>query len=346
MGMRAGDKPLNAILYAEDGLSSPLGKTAHGLLRHSPRYRILSVVDSTYVRKTISAATGRVPVARSVTAAIKSAVDAEVLVIGIAPTGLSRVRGVIAAARTALSAGLSVHNGLHIFLSEIPELAELSAKHHATIIDIRIPPNRPLRMFSGAIASIAIPRLLVTGQDAAVGKRTACVRLAAYLAPRINSCLIGTGQTAWLQAFSYGIRLDALPIDFVTGELEGAIVQAAKEQTPDLIIVEGQGSLLNPGYGPETLALIAAARPQAIVYVAAPGRNRFVDFPRYRLPDMEHEIRLLEALARAPVIGLVVHGNTKQRRAIMATRRPERPLSYGANGDLAAVAEAVVEALC
>ena len=36
----------NAIVYCEGAFGTPNGKTAHGLVRRSGRYRILSVVDS------------------------------------------------------------------------------------------------------------------------------------------------------------------------------------------------------------------------------------------------------------------------------------------------------------
>ena len=36
----------NAIVYCQGAFSTPNGKTAHGLVRFSQRYRVLSVVDS------------------------------------------------------------------------------------------------------------------------------------------------------------------------------------------------------------------------------------------------------------------------------------------------------------
>ena len=38
----------NAIVYSEGAYNTPNGKTAHGLVRFTTRYHILSVIDSRY----------------------------------------------------------------------------------------------------------------------------------------------------------------------------------------------------------------------------------------------------------------------------------------------------------
>ena len=41
----------NAIVYCQGAFNTPNGKTAHGLVRFTERYRILSVIDSKYAGK-------------------------------------------------------------------------------------------------------------------------------------------------------------------------------------------------------------------------------------------------------------------------------------------------------
>ena len=50
--------------------------------------------------------------------------------------------------------------------------------------------------------------------------------------------LVTTGQTGWLQGHRYGFVLDATPNDFVTGELEGAVLACAREARPDVILLD------------------------------------------------------------------------------------------------------------
>jgi uncharacterized NAD-dependent epimerase/dehydratase family protein len=87
------------------------------------------------------------------------------------------------------------------------------------------------------------------GTDSAVGKRTtAWILKDALEAAGFSAELVGTGQTAWLQGVRYGIILDSLINDFVAGEIEHAVWTAYTERRPDVIIIEGQGSLMNPAY--------------------------------------------------------------------------------------------------
>ena len=84
--------------------------------------------------------------------------------------------------------------------------------------------------------------------------------------------MIGTGQTAWMQGVRYGIMLDSIVNDFLTGEIEHVIWSAWDELHPDVIVIEGQGSLLNPAY-PGGYELLAAARPDAVILAACPHQN-------------------------------------------------------------------------
>ncbi len=41
----------NAIVYCDNAFNTPNGKTAHGLVRFTERYKILSVIDSNHAGK-------------------------------------------------------------------------------------------------------------------------------------------------------------------------------------------------------------------------------------------------------------------------------------------------------
>src|SRR5204862_259012 len=88
------------------------------------------------------------------------------------------------------------------------------------------------------------------GEDAGAlldGKRTTARMLTeGCRAAGMNADMIYTGQTGWLQGGRFGFILDATPNDFVSGELEHAIVTCAAETFPDVIFLEGQSSLRNP----------------------------------------------------------------------------------------------------
>jgi uncharacterized NAD-dependent epimerase/dehydratase family protein len=164
-----------------------------------------------------------------------------------------------------------------------------------------------LHFFSGKIESVRSPRVAVLGTDSAVGKRTTAWMLVdAYRALGISAELVGTGQTARLQGARYGVVFDALVNDFVSGEIEHAVYSAWNEARPDIIIVEGQGSLMNPAY-PSGLEILAAARPCCIVLQHAPAREAYDGFPGYPMHPLRQQIEALELISGRPVVAVTVN---------------------------------------
>ncbi|MBF0104935.1 MAG: DUF1611 domain-containing protein [Deltaproteobacteria bacterium] len=302
-----------AIVYCEGAFNTPNGKTAHGLARHTSRYKVLSVVDSRYAGqdalKILDDTPGNVPVYDSVVSAIKNAAEKPThLVIGLAPDGGRLPAYAREAVITALCHGLNVDCGLHDLLSEDPDLSRLASEHHAIIRDIRKPkPSSTLHFFTGDIEKVRCPKIAVLGTDSAIGKRTTTVKLTQALnAQNIKAIMIGTGQTAWLQGVKYTILVDALISDFMTGEIENIVYQAWCEQKPDCILIEGQGSLMNPAY-PGGYEILAAARPEYIILQHAPKRKEYDGFPGYPIQDLHTQIAALEMISKAKVIAVTLN---------------------------------------
>ena len=118
--------------------------------------------------------------------------------------------------------------------------------------------------------------------------------------------MIGTGQTAWLQGAPYSIILDSLINDFVAGEIEHAVWNAWKEERPDIIVIEGQGSLLNFAY-PGGFEILAAGRPDVVVLQHAPARKEYDGFSGYPLHPLEKQIQAIETISGKPVVAITVN---------------------------------------
>ena len=150
--------------------------------------------------------------------------------------------------------------------------------------------------------------MAVLGTDSGVGKRTTAFLLAdSLVASGVTAEVIGTGQTAWLQGARYGIILDSLVNDFVAGELEHAVWSAWSELRPDVILVEGQGSLMHPAY-PGGFEILAATRPRGVILQHAPARRDYEGFPGYEIPSVERHIATIELISPARVIGISING--------------------------------------
>ena len=88
-------------------------------------------------------------------------------------------------------------------------------------------------MFSGRIHEVTCPRIAVLGTDGAIGKRTTATILTGVLNDAgVRAVMVGTGQTSLIQGSRYGVALDAIPAQFVTGELEAAVVEAFEGEHP------------------------------------------------------------------------------------------------------------------
>jgi len=305
-----------AIVYCENAFGTTNGKTAHGLVRRSERYRVLSIVDSKHAGHDagdiLDGKPAGIPILASLQAALRHAREnrepATHFVVGLAPDG-GRLPGEAREMVTeAIRSGLAVDSGLHDYLSEDPEISRLAESRGVRIRDVRKPPDRKhLHFFSGKIAEVESFRIALLGTDSAVGKRTtAWVLVDALRAAGHTAELIGTGQTSWMQGARYGIVLDSLINDFVSGEIEHVIWRCWMERLPEVMLLEGQGSLMNPAY-PGGMELLAAGRPHVIVLQHAPARTHYDEFPRYPLHALEKQIKAIEVLAEKRVVAVAVN---------------------------------------
>ena len=309
------DRP-NAIVYCEGAFNTPNGKTAHGLVRFTRRYNVIAVVDSRYPGQDAGTVLDGSDFGIPISADLEDAVSlglarnapATHFVVGLAPDGGRLAPAARVDVETALAQGMHVVCGLHDFLSEDPELAALAERNGVTITDVRKPPPRSEQhFFSGDIEKVAACKVAVLGTDSAVGKRTTAWKIVEALeALGWRSEMIGTGQTAWMQGARYSTVADSLVSDFVAGEIEHAIYRAWTEQQPDAIVIEGQGSIMNPAY-PGGFELLAAGRPDVIVLQHAPARRDYDGFPGYPIHPLPHQIQVLEMLSGKPVAAIAVN---------------------------------------
>jgi uncharacterized NAD-dependent epimerase/dehydratase family protein len=306
----------NAIVYCEGAFKTSNGKTAHGLVRFTRRYRVVSVIDSQYAGQDAGAVLNGmsigIPIVHNLVKAIEKAKENETppthFVIGLAPDGGRldpKAREVV---KKAIQRGLYIDSGLHDFLSEDQEIFRLAEQKNVMIRDVRkTPPRSSLHFFSGKIKEVDCLKVAVLGTDSAVGKRTTAWLLVQGLEKvGYKAEMIGTGQTAWMQGACYSIMLDSLINDFVSGEIEHAVWSAWKEQNPDVIIIEGQGSLMNPAY-PGGIEILAASRPDVVILQHAPARKDYDGFPGYPIHPLPNQIQAIEFISSTKVIALTIN---------------------------------------
>ncbi|HEY6565461.1 MAG TPA: DUF1611 domain-containing protein, partial [Pirellulaceae bacterium] len=296
------------MLLLTEGQSDPVpAKTAVCLLRYCPD-EVVAVLDSTRAGETAQDVFG-VGGSRPVVGRLEEAPEAQTLVIGIAPSG-GRVpaewRSVIGA---ALRRGMHVVSGLHEFLGDDPEFAELARDSGSTITDVR--KNDELDVSTGLGIRPECLRILTVGQDCSVGKMVASVELAQGLTARgTRAKFIATGQTG-IMIEGDGCPIDRVISDFLAGAVEKMLLA---HQGHEVLVFEGQGSLSHPKYSAVTLGLLHGARPQGMILCYEAGRKHVSFMPHVPLTPLGRLVEVYEQVANLVSPGLVIGIAANTRR--------------------------------
>ena len=303
----------NAIVLTDGLLMTSDAKTAHGLIRGSERFNIIGLVDG-------EANAGKdagvlldgkyrgIPVFGTTEAAIKALEKVDYLIIGVATVGGILPKNMLSLIYDAVKKGISVVNGLHEYLNDKADLVAIAASTGAQLIDVRKPKSRAdLHFWDGAIFNVTAPIVAVIGMDCAMGKRTTARMLKqACISEGMKAEMIYTGQTGWLQGGLYGFIFDSTLNDFVSGELEHAIVSCWKEAQPDILFLEGQSALRNPS-GPCGVELLISGNAKHVVLIFAPKRKYFDNEAHWgEIPSVASEIELIQKLG-SKVIAVAVN---------------------------------------
>ncbi len=306
----------NALVYCQGAFNTPNGKTAHGLVRFTERYHIVGVIDSRYAGKDAGEVLDNKPNGIVIFSSIEEAIVAlkrkdqipASLVIGLAPDGGRLPKEARITIATAIKKGWNIDSGLHDFLTNDEFLYSLAKEYNVNIRDVRKTPDRDtLHFFSGKIESVNCLKLAVLGTDSAIGKRTTSWLIVhGFRESGKKAEMIGTGQTAWMQGAKYSMIMDSCINDFVSGEIEHAVVTAYENENPEVIVIEGQGSLMNPAY-PGGFEILAAGRPDYVILQHAPKRLEYDGFPGYRLHNLKEQINAIEVISGKKVIAITVN---------------------------------------
>ena len=339
-----------AIVYCEANFGAIDGKTANGLVRHSELYEILSVIDSENAGldagMVLDGKPNATPICRNLSEALAKTVTVpDYFIFGMAPSsGMLSLyeRGLVL---EAISRGMNIVIGLHEFLGDDPVFKAACAASNVKILDVRRPPaKKDLHMFTGDIRRVTCPVIAVLGTDCAIGKRTTATILNQALNDGgVKTVMVGTGQTGLIQGARYGVALDAIPSQFCAGELEAMVVKAFEVESPDVILVEGQGALSHPAFSTSSFILRGAC-PDGVVLQHAPGRKMRCDFPDMFMPSPATEINLIETFAKTKVIGVTINHENMSDSDVGATiLRYEKELGIPTTDALSRSPERLVE---
>ncbi len=318
--------PKHRFLIVADGEFGPLtSKTANSCIRYFPE-RIVAVLDRRQSGKTVQDVLGfggSIPVVADFERGIAQGGGATAVLIGIAPPGgrlPDEWRGWL---RSAIERRLEIWSGLHTFIGDDPELGPLAKAKGVKILDARKPPpNLPIA--DGRAAEVDAFVILAVGSDCNVGKMTAQLELRDELVKRGHkTSFVATGQTG-IFIEGWGTAVDAVVADFIAGAAEELVLRGAKGN--DIVLVEGQGSLIHPGYSGVTLALLHGSCPDALILCHQATRDYIGDYhgrePWVKIPSYTEMIDIYERAAHpvhpTKVIGICLNTYDMDEKAARA----------------------------
>jgi uncharacterized NAD-dependent epimerase/dehydratase family protein len=312
----------NTLILTQGWLDSENGKTAHGLIRASERFKIVGVVDFKHAGEdageVLDGKKRNIPIFESLEKALETPLSISYLIIGVAVAGGRIPEEMLDVLHTAIRRKLHIVNGLHEKLNEKPEFINLAKEYGVTLIDVRrVKAPNEMRYWSGEIQRVTTPRIAVLGMDCAVGKRTTSRMLVeACRAAGIKAEMISTGQTGWMQDGRFGFMLDSTLNDFVTGELETQILKCYDEAAPDVMFLNGQSALRNP-IGPCGAEFLVSGRAKYAILQAMPSRKYYEgteDNLKVRIPSVKSEIQLIKMYGTKVIaVTLNTHGLTLEK---------------------------------
>ena len=299
-------RPRRLLILAEGRSGDPhFGKTARGVIRYRPE-SVVALLDSERVGEEQDG----FPIVATVTDAL--ALEPTAALVGVATQGGRFPPAWRDILEDCIRAGLDLENGLHEFISDDPDLAQLAREHGVELRDLRKPPPG-LNVPTGANLTHPARTILTVGSDCAIGKMTVALELDREARRRgIRSEFVPTGQTG-IAIAGWGISVDAVVADFIAGAAEQLVLEGVS-RGGELLLVEGQGSLLHPAYSGVTLGLIHGSAPHAYVLCHMAGETVVDGDSRFPIPPLGELVALHERmslLARpAPVLAVAL--NTRE----------------------------------
>ena len=279
-------------IWMEGSLDDDYGKMGISAMRYLDN-EIVCVIDSTHSGKLIPEVMPIIEKDILIVDSLEKAqsMGASVLVMGVLTSG-----GVLpdhweVTIIKALKLGLSLVNGLHVNLND-KYSKYIVDKENQWIWDTRTPQFIP-KIGSGQAMQLNNKRVLMIGTDMAAGKMTAGLELYSYLKKKgINAGFVATGQVG-ITVTGKGIPLDAYKLDYACGAVQHAVMQ---EKDKDVVIVEGQGSILHPG-STATLPLMRGACPTHMILCHLAHNNSLRSPDWVKIPNLLSFIKLNEELA-------------------------------------------------
>jgi uncharacterized NAD-dependent epimerase/dehydratase family protein len=303
--------PRKIVVLTEGHTEPHAGKTAASVIRYRTA-EVVALLDSTQAGKTsqkLLGTGGNIPVV----AKLSEVAEADTLLIGIAPQGGKLPSAWKPILLEAIARKMDIVNGLHDFATNDPALVAAAKEHGTRLFDVRRNDQREVALRQNIRRECL--RIHTVGNDCSIGKMVASIEISRALNEAgHDSKFVATGQTG-IMIEGDGCPIDCVVADFVNGAAERLVLA---NQHHEMLLIEGQGSLLHPAYSAVTLGLLHGTQPDGLILCYESARPEIHNYPGMKFPTLQKVREIYEQMANlmnpCRVIGVVMNS-----RCITAT---------------------------
>ncbi|HCK70989.1 MAG TPA: DUF1611 domain-containing protein [Planctomycetaceae bacterium] len=294
------------IVILTEGHSNPhTAKTGCCVIRYRGD-EVLAVIDSTQEGKPVSSCLG-VGEDLLFISSLSQAPQANTLLIGIAPPGGKVPESWRPIILEAIEKGMNVVSGLHDFISDDTEFADAASQQEVELIDVRKNNMTEIARRPGFREDCF--RIHTVGHDCSVGKMVTSVEITNGLKDRgVDAQFLPTGQTG-IMIEGIGYPMDRVIADFISGATEKLVLE---QQHHDVLVIEGQGSIVHPSYSAVTLGILHGSFPHALVLCYEVLRDTITGLEHMNIPPLTKIRELNEMMGGVfqpcPVIAVSMNG--------------------------------------
>lgn len=296
--------PKKIVVLTEGHTEPHAGKTAASVIRYRTN-EVVALLDSTQVGRTsqeLLGTGGNIPVVGK----LADVRDADTLLIGIAPQGGKLPPAWKSILLEAIARKMDIVNGLHDFLTNDLALVAASQEHGTRLFDVRKNNERDVALRQNIRRECL--RIHTVGNDCSIGKMVASIEVSRALnAAGHDSKFVATGQTG-IMIEGDGCPIDCVVSDFVNGAAERLVLA---NQHHEILLIEGQGSLLHPAYSAVTLGLLHGTQPDGLILCYESARPEIHNYPGMKFPMLQKVREIYEQMANlmnpCRVIGVVLN---------------------------------------
>lgn len=306
------------IVILTDGHTNPhTAKTASSVIRYRPD-EVLALLDRSESGRTTQELLnvgGTTPIV----ARLDQVPEANTLLIGIAPPGGTippEWRRIIL---EAIERGMDVVSGLHEFISDDDEFLATAKLKQVNLIDVR--KNNFKRIARRQGLDERCLRIHTVGHDCSVGKMVTSIEITQRLQETGHDAkFVATGQTG-IMVEGDGLPIDCVVADFISGAAERLVLD---NQHHEILLIEGQGSLVHPSYSGVTLGLLHGCSPHGMILCYEIGRATVTGVEQVSIPPLEVIKQLYETMASVMQTSRVIGISMNSRRVSEKAANEER----------------------